>query len=146
MLYPAIIASFHAFFQEVWMAEKWHKANKSEIHQYYRKLHLYQTLWKYNHAATLLHKAHVDYVGGWHSGRLFQRSHLALEGGGCFLPEIRMARILPLESVKSKELSNIKNAEYTGTYCMHIYRYRCTFIPVRLCLHACKSVCHRSCN
>lgn len=61
MLYPAIIASFHTFFQEVWMAEKWHKVNKSEIHQYYRKLYLYQAQWKYNHAASLLHKAHVDY-------------------------------------------------------------------------------------
>lgn len=43
------------------MTEKCHKVNKSEIHQHYRKLHLYQTLWKYNHAASLLHKAHVDY-------------------------------------------------------------------------------------
>lgn len=35
------------------------------------------------------------------------------------MPEIRMARILPLERVKSKELSNIKNADYTGTCVLH---------------------------
>lgn len=45
------------------MTEKCHKVNESEIHQYHRKLHLYQALWKYDHAASLLQKAHVDYRG-----------------------------------------------------------------------------------